>query len=157
MGQRTDLWVRRCPAGRDSHPPLCLGGPPPLPPTDPDRNRTAGDKHRNLGGRGRRGTCGRRGDSACVLPVGVRVGLRFLAPRCRQPRSRGHQWNPSSSTSLTPTSRGTFTVGYSTLDVHAPRTLIVPATVAHAFVNSGETRLKQVDIHLSPKFITEWL
>jgi len=41
--------------------------------------------------------------------------------------------------------------------VHAARTLIVPATVAHAFVNSGETRLKQVDIHLSPKFITEWL
>jgi mannose-6-phosphate isomerase-like protein (cupin superfamily) len=53
--------------------------------------------------------------------------------------------------------RATFTVGSSTLYIKAPRTLIVPATVAHAFVNSGDTRLKQVDIHLSPTFITEWL
>ena len=53
--------------------------------------------------------------------------------------------------------RARFTIGSSTLDVHAPRTLIVPATVPHGFVNAGDTRLRQVDIHLSPKFITEWL
>ena len=53
--------------------------------------------------------------------------------------------------------RATFTVGSSTLEVVAPRTLIAPANVAHAFVNAGDTRLKQVDIHLSPNFITEWL
>ncbi len=50
-----------------------------------------------------------------------------------------------------------YTVGSSTIDVVAPRTLIVPATVPHGFVNSGDVQLKQVDIHLSPKFITEWL
>jgi quercetin dioxygenase-like cupin family protein len=50
-----------------------------------------------------------------------------------------------------------FTVGDATVDVVAPRTLIGPANVPHAFSNVGEAHLKQVDIHLSPKFITEWL
>jgi len=39
----------------------------------------------------------------------------------------------------------------------APRTLIGPADVPHGFVNVGVGRLKQVDIHLSPTFITKWL
>ena len=50
-----------------------------------------------------------------------------------------------------------FTVGSSTIDVVAPRILIGPANVPHGFVNVGDVQLKQVDIHLSPKFITEWL
>jgi mannose-6-phosphate isomerase-like protein (cupin superfamily) len=50
-----------------------------------------------------------------------------------------------------------FTVGSETIDVMAPRTLIGPANVQHGFTNVGDRRLKQVDIHLSPKFITEWL
>jgi mannose-6-phosphate isomerase-like protein (cupin superfamily) len=51
----------------------------------------------------------------------------------------------------------TYTVGNATIDVIAPRTLIGPAYVPHGFTNVGDVRLKQVDIHLSPKFITEWL
>jgi len=50
-----------------------------------------------------------------------------------------------------------FTLGASTIEVIAPRTLVGPANVPHGFVNVGDVRLKQVDIHLSPKFITEWL
>jgi len=50
-----------------------------------------------------------------------------------------------------------FTVGDLTIDVVAPRTLIGPPGVPHSFTNVGDDRLKQVDIHLSPKFITEWL
>ncbi len=50
-----------------------------------------------------------------------------------------------------------FTVGDATIDAVAPRTLIGPANVPHAFTNVGDVRLKQVDIHLSPKFITDWL
>lgn len=34
---------------------------------------------------------------------------------------------------------------------------VVDAGQPHAFVNTGEGRLRQVDIHLSPRFITEWL
>jgi mannose-6-phosphate isomerase-like protein (cupin superfamily) len=50
-----------------------------------------------------------------------------------------------------------YTVGNETIDVVAPRTLIGPANVPHGFTNVGDVRLKQVDIHLSPKFVTEWL
>ncbi len=50
-----------------------------------------------------------------------------------------------------------FTVGDATIVVVAPRTLIGPANVPHAFTNVGDAHLKQVDIHLSPKFITGWL
>jgi mannose-6-phosphate isomerase-like protein (cupin superfamily) len=53
--------------------------------------------------------------------------------------------------------RASFTLGASTIEVIAPRTLVAPANVPHGFVNVGDVRLKQVDIHLSPKFITEWL
>jgi mannose-6-phosphate isomerase-like protein (cupin superfamily) len=53
--------------------------------------------------------------------------------------------------------RATYRVGSETIEVTAPRTLIVPAGIAHGFRNSGDGRLKQVDIHVSPRFITEWL
>jgi mannose-6-phosphate isomerase-like protein (cupin superfamily) len=35
--------------------------------------------------------------------------------------------------------------------------VIVPAGTPHRFVNSGETTLRQVTIHLSPRFVTDWL
>jgi len=33
----------------------------------------------------------------------------------------------------------------------------VDAGQAHGFVNNGPGVLRQIDIHLSPTFITEWL
>lgn len=53
--------------------------------------------------------------------------------------------------------QATYTVGSATLEVKAPRILLLPAATPHAFVNSGDVPLKQVDIHLSPKIVTEWL
>jgi mannose-6-phosphate isomerase-like protein (cupin superfamily) len=35
--------------------------------------------------------------------------------------------------------------------------VIVPPHTAHAFTNSGSTPLRQIDIHVSPTFNTEWL
>jgi mannose-6-phosphate isomerase-like protein (cupin superfamily) len=35
--------------------------------------------------------------------------------------------------------------------------VVILAGVAHAFVNSGSGRLRQVDIHDSPHFVREWL
>jgi quercetin dioxygenase-like cupin family protein len=35
--------------------------------------------------------------------------------------------------------------------------VIVPAGAPHGFVNSGSGRLRQIDIHVSPKFLTTWL
>jgi mannose-6-phosphate isomerase-like protein (cupin superfamily) len=53
--------------------------------------------------------------------------------------------------------QATYTIGSTKVEVKAPQILIGPAATPHAFVNSGDGPLKQVDIHLSPKFITTWL
>ena len=51
----------------------------------------------------------------------------------------------------------TYTVGSDRLEATAGQVLIVPPDTPHKFVNSGEGPLKQVDIHLSKRFITVWL
>ena len=35
--------------------------------------------------------------------------------------------------------------------------VVIPAGQPHGFANSGNTPLKQIDIHASPRFVTEWL
>ncbi len=51
----------------------------------------------------------------------------------------------------------TFTVGLDDLEAHAGQIIIVAADTPHKFANTGGQRLRQVDIHVSPKFITRWL
>jgi len=47
----------------------------------------------------------------------------------------------------------TITVGGETRDVRAGGIVVIPANTPHRFVNSGDTLLRQIDIHASPKFI----
>jgi len=51
----------------------------------------------------------------------------------------------------------TFDDGESKREVRAGEMAVVDANQSHGFVNSGASRLRQIDVHLSPKFITEWL
>ncbi len=51
----------------------------------------------------------------------------------------------------------TFEDGKSKREVRAGEMAVVDANQPHGFVNSGRSRLRQIDIHLSPRFITEWL
>ena len=51
----------------------------------------------------------------------------------------------------------TFDDGAAKYEVHAGEMAVVDANQPHGFVNSGQSRLKQIDVHLSPRFITEWL
>lgn len=51
----------------------------------------------------------------------------------------------------------TFTDGAESRVVRAGEVVIASAGQAHAFANSGEGRLRQIDIHLNPRFETEWL
>jgi mannose-6-phosphate isomerase-like protein (cupin superfamily) len=53
--------------------------------------------------------------------------------------------------------QATYTVGANVLEVAAGQVVIAPPNVPHKFTNSGTGRLRQVDIHLSKHFITEWL
>lgn len=52
--------------------------------------------------------------------------------------------------------QATFTLGERTIEVFAGQIAIAPAGVRHKFVNSGTGILRQVDIHVSPRFITSW-
>ena len=51
----------------------------------------------------------------------------------------------------------TFTVGADTLEAHAGQVIIVPAEMPHKFTNRSDKPLKQIDIHVTKKFITDWL
>jgi mannose-6-phosphate isomerase-like protein (cupin superfamily) len=50
-----------------------------------------------------------------------------------------------------------FTVGPASLEAHAGQIIIVPAEMPHKFVNTGNGRLSQIDIHCSRQFVTDWL
>jgi mannose-6-phosphate isomerase-like protein (cupin superfamily) len=50
-----------------------------------------------------------------------------------------------------------FDDGRSKQEVGPGEMAVVDANQPHGFVNSGEGVLRQIDIHLSPRFITEWL
>ena len=64
--------------------------------------------------------------------------------------------HPNAEIFIVQQGHATYTIGKETIGAVAPQTLIGPANVPHGFTNVGDVRLKQVDIHLSPKFITEW-
>ncbi len=53
--------------------------------------------------------------------------------------------------------QATYTVGANVLEVTAGQVVIAPPNVPHKFTSSGTRPLRQVDIHLSKQFITEWL
>ena len=47
----------------------------------------------------------------------------------------------------------TITVGDETREVKAGGIVVIPADTPHRFVNSGDTTLRQIDVHASPNFI----
>ena len=47
----------------------------------------------------------------------------------------------------------TITVGNETRKVKAGGIVVIPAETPHRFVNSGDTVLRQIDVHASPRFI----
>ena len=51
----------------------------------------------------------------------------------------------------------TFTAGDELIEASAGQVVVVSAGVPHKFVNSGDGRLRQIDIHASERFVTEWL
>jgi quercetin dioxygenase-like cupin family protein len=53
--------------------------------------------------------------------------------------------------------QATFTAGDDVIEAVGGQIVVVPASMPHKFVNSGTGPLRQVDIHPSGQFITEWL
>jgi mannose-6-phosphate isomerase-like protein (cupin superfamily) len=46
-----------------------------------------------------------------------------------------------------------ITVGDETREVKAGAVVVIPAGTPHRFINSGDTILRQIDVHASPRFI----
>jgi mannose-6-phosphate isomerase-like protein (cupin superfamily) len=85
------------------------------------------------------------------------VGITFLmvdAPPGCGPALHKH---PYEEIFIVQEGQGTFVVGDEELVVRAGEIAIVPPGTPHKFVNSGDGPLRQVDIHVSPSFSTEWL
>jgi mannose-6-phosphate isomerase-like protein (cupin superfamily) len=53
--------------------------------------------------------------------------------------------------------QATFTDGFEERVVCAGEAVIVGPDQPHGFVNSGAGRLRQIDVHLNSRFVTEWL
>jgi mannose-6-phosphate isomerase-like protein (cupin superfamily) len=53
--------------------------------------------------------------------------------------------------------RCTFEVDGAEFEAGAGDIVIAPAGAAHRFTNTGDGPLRQIDIHVSPDFSTEWL
>jgi mannose-6-phosphate isomerase-like protein (cupin superfamily) len=85
------------------------------------------------------------------------VGITFLlvdAPPGRGPSLHKH---PYEEVFIVQEGRATFVMGGDELEAGAGDIVVVPAEVPHRFVNSGDGPLRQVDIHVNPHFVTEWL
>jgi mannose-6-phosphate isomerase-like protein (cupin superfamily) len=86
------------------------------------------------------------GVGACVLFVDAKPG--------DGPRLHRH---PYAEILIVLEGVSTFTDGATTIEVGPGHIALVDANQAHGFVNRGRSTLRQIDIHLSPRFITEWL
>lgn len=53
--------------------------------------------------------------------------------------------------------QATFTDGVEERVVRAGEVVIVSPGQPHAFVNSGTGPLRQIDVHLNARFVTDWL
>jgi mannose-6-phosphate isomerase-like protein (cupin superfamily) len=51
----------------------------------------------------------------------------------------------------------TFTDGHTEREVGPGHVVVIPAGEPHGFKNTGDVRLKQIDIHMADQFGTEWL
>jgi mannose-6-phosphate isomerase-like protein (cupin superfamily) len=86
---------------------------------------------------------------------GAGVCLIFVdAPRGNGPSLHRH---PYEEIFVVKEGEARFTADGEERVVRAGEVVIVPAGVAHGFVNSGGGPLRQLDIHVSPRFDTEWL
>ncbi len=85
------------------------------------------------------------------------AGISFIvvnAPPGGGPKLHRH---PYEEVFVVQEGNATFTAGEETIEVSGGEVVVVPAGVPHKFVNSGTGRLRQVDIHASERFVTEWL
>ena len=86
---------------------------------------------------------------------GASVTLVLIdAPPGGGPRMHSH---PYEEILIVQEGEATFRLGLAERIVRAGEIVIVAAGQAHAFTNTGAGPLRQLDIHVSPRFHTDWL
>jgi len=85
------------------------------------------------------------------------AGVSFIvidAPPGSGPKLHKH---PYEEVFVVQEGEATFTAGDDVIEAHGGQIVVLPGEVPHKFVNSGDGRLRQIDIHANECFITEWL
>jgi mannose-6-phosphate isomerase-like protein (cupin superfamily) len=85
------------------------------------------------------------------------LGVSFLlvdAEPGRGPRLHKHDYD---ELIIVLEGQATLDDGSAQLEVGAGDVVVIPGGQPHGFVNSGTGPLRQIDIHLNPRFATEWL
>jgi quercetin dioxygenase-like cupin family protein len=86
-------------------------------------------------------------------PVGVSLFM-VEAPPGRGPGLHTH---PYEEVFLVQEGEATFIAGDEEREVHAGEIVVVPADTPHRFLNTGQAALVLISIHVSSRFVTEWL
>jgi mannose-6-phosphate isomerase-like protein (cupin superfamily) len=69
----------------------------------------------------------------------------------------GLHHHPYAETFIIQEGEATFTIGDAAVQVGAGQIVVAPADTPHAFVNSGSSVLRSVNIHPVPEMETVWL
>jgi mannose-6-phosphate isomerase-like protein (cupin superfamily) len=85
------------------------------------------------------------------------IGFTFLLVDAAPGEGPNLHRHPYAEVLIVQEGEATATVGAEIVVVKAGDIVMVPANTPHKFVNSGTGRLRQVDIHDSEGFVTEWL
>jgi len=85
------------------------------------------------------------------------AGISFILVEAGPGRGPALHRHPYEEVFIVQEGRATYTAGDAELEVTAGDIVVVPAGVPHRFVNSGDGLLRQIDIHVGPRFVTEWL
>jgi len=85
------------------------------------------------------------------------LGITLLFVDAEPGRGPALHRHPYDEVFIVQEGQATFTVDGETIEAGPGDILVAHANEAHAFVNSGTGPLRQVDIHLSATFSTEWL
>lgn len=85
------------------------------------------------------------------------VGVCLIFVDAEPGRGPGLHTHPSDEILVLLEGRATLDDGREQREVTAGDVVIIPPNQPHGFVNSGEEPLRQLDIHVSPRFVTEWL
>lgn len=77
-----------------------------------------------------------------------------ISSPCREPAPTGSNYE---EVFFIQEGTATFTAGDETIEAKGGQVVVVPAGGPHKFVNSGAGPLRQIDIHPTGRFVTEWL